>query len=311
MKEFFALKVLDLFKGAYKKCGVDYDLMRLIVKSKLLMDSRRISNMTNTQEKESKKKNEGNNFYVSLIVYFILGIFTAPIILMDVEPIIKMSSYLGFFMIIMLTIFISDFSTVILDINDKDILCTKGVDLKTLNVAKVTHIFIYISMLSLSVSFVALVLSLKYGILFFVLFLFSIFLIDVLLIIVTAIMYLIILKLFKGEKLKDIINTFQIVFILIFTFGYQLIGRAFNFVDFNYVYNPKIWNIFILPMWFGSNFNIIEGFNNSWILVVLSILSIIVPIISIIVYIKLIPIFEVIVIKVIDNIEIVTKYFRN
>lgn len=300
MKEFFALKILDLFKGIYIKVGVNYDLMRLIIKSKLLMDSRRVSNL-NYSENEKKPKKETNHFYASLIIYLIVGLFTAPIIAMDIAPIVKMTSYLGIFMIIILTIFISDFSTVILDVNDKEILYTKGVDLKTLNAAKVTHIFIYISLLSLSISFGALALSLKYGIGFFLLFLISIFLIDILMIIVTAIMYLIILKLFKGEKLKDMINIVQIGFLLMFTFGYQFIARAFDIMDFSYVYSSKVWNILIPPMWFGSNFNILQGEEINSILIILSLLSIVVPIISIILYIKLIPVFEENLHKLSDN----------
>lgn len=298
MKEFFILKILDLFKDIYQKLGVNYKIMRLIIQSKLVMDGRRGQNISSLDENNNKDK---NNFFGSLIIYGIVGLFSAPIIIMDINPIIKMSLYFSFFMIMILSVFISDFSSVILDINDKDILITKGIDSKTLNAAKITHIFIYISLLSLSICGGALIASFRYGIKFFIVLLVSIFLIDILMIIVTASMYFIILKLFSGEKLKDMINTFQIGFLLIFVIGYQFIARAFTFVDMEFIYNPKIWNILLTPMWFGAGFNIFSGNPPDNIIRILSILSLVVPIISIIIYINLIPTFEYNLQKLNDN----------
>ncbi len=296
MKEFFILKVLDLFKSIYENFGVNYKVMRLIVQSKLVMDGRRTNNNINVEEGKDK-----NYFLTSLLIYGMIGLFSAPIIIMNVDPVIKMSLYFGFFMIMVLSVFISDFSNVILDINDKDILSTKGVDDRTLNAAKITHVFIYISMLSLSIGLGALIASLRYGIMYFLLLLVSILFIDVLMIIITAFMYLLILRFFNGEKLKDIISIFQVGFILLFTIGYQVIIRAFNFIDISFTYSPKLWNIFMPPMWFGANFNILQDVGHEGILRIMSILSITVPIFALIIYIYLIPMFEYNLQKLNDN----------
>ncbi|MGX4600526.1 hypothetical protein [Faecalimicrobium sp. JNUCC 81] len=298
MKEFFMLKILDLFKGIYQKCGVNYKIMRLIVQSKLVMDGRRGQNVAGFNEDTTKDK---NYFFTALIVYAIIGVFSAPIVIMNINPIIKMSLYFSFFMIMILSVFISDFSSVILDINDKDIIVTKGVDSKTLNAAKITHIFIYISLLSLAIGGGGLIASFRYGIMYFVLLLVSILFIDILMIIITASMYFVILKLFSGEKLKDMINTFQIGFLLIFVVGYQFVVRAFSFIDMEFVYVPKVCNILLPPMWFGANFNIFLGDEPNNIIRLLSILSLIVPIVSIFIYIKLIPTFEYNLQKLSDN----------
>lgn len=289
MRDFFILKIVDLFKPIYKACGVDYNKMRLILKCKLLMDSRRGSNIT---EVNSENKKEKNIFYSSLIIYAIIGLLSAPIVMMDIDPMIKMSLYFGFFMIMILTVFISDFSTVMLDIKDKDIIGTKGVDAKTLNAAKLTHIFIYISMLSIAISGASLIVSLRFGVGFFALFIINILFIDVLMIIVTAIMYFIILKLFNGEKLKDILNIFQIVFLLIFTIGYQFVVQAFHMIDLQFSYTPSMLNLLLPPMWFASNFVVFKESEVSIIIVILKVLSVLVPIICLSLYIKLTPKFE-------------------
>lgn len=288
MKNFLALRILDLFRGIYTKLGVDYNIMRLIIQAKLTLDCRRVPTMSEGPI-EGKEK---NYFYSSLIVYAILGVIFLPIILMNIDSRIKMSVYFSCFMILLLTVLISDFSSVILDVNDKDIIGIRGVEPKTLNAAKTTHIFIYIFMLSLSISGFSLIASLRFGIQYFLLLVLSIVLIDILMIIITAIMYLIILKLFKGEKLKDMLNIFQIYFLLLFTIGYQFIARSFDFMHTDIAYNQSWWNILFIPMWFSSNFSLLDGKPIDSIGIVLSILSIVVPIVSLVIYKKLVPVFE-------------------
>ncbi|MGL5327964.1 MAG: hypothetical protein ACRDD7_01765 [Peptostreptococcaceae bacterium] len=286
MKDFYILNSLDLFKGVYKRLGINYEIMRLIIQSKLIMDGRRGQSTLNQEEYTDK-----NTFYTSLIIYALIGLASAPIIAIDINPVVKMSMYFSFFMIMILSVFISDFSSVILDINDKDIIVTKGVDIKTLNAAKITHIFIYISLLSIAISGAGLIAGIRYGFKFLLLFLGSIFLIDILMIIITALMYFVIIKIFNGEKLKDVINAFQIVFLLVFVVGYQFVARAFTFINMDFIYEPKLWNVLLPPMWFSSNFNLLYG-NVDNITIIMSILSIIVPILSLLLYIKVIPIFE-------------------
>jgi len=43
MNEFAILRLLDKFKALYKKAGVNYDIMRMILQIKLTMDGRRVS----------------------------------------------------------------------------------------------------------------------------------------------------------------------------------------------------------------------------------------------------------------------------
>lgn len=288
MKNFFALRILDLFKSIYTRFGINYDTMRLIIQVKLTLDGRRVPNMTETSV-EGKEK---NYFYGSLFVYVILGIVSVPLILMDIDVRLKMSMYFACFMIMLLTVLISDFSSVILDVADKDIIGIRGIDSKTLNASKTTHIFIYIFILSLALSGFSLIASLRFGIKYFLMLFISIVLIDILMIIITAIMYFIILKLFKGEKLKDMLNIFQIGFLLLFTIGYQFIFRSVDFVNIGEVYNQSWINILIIPMWFASNFKIVEGGSVDVISIVLSILSIMAPIASLIIYQKFVPLFE-------------------
>lgn len=150
-----------------------------------------------------------------------------------------MTLYFEVVMFITSTAFISDFSSVLLDIKDKNIISTKGVSSKTLNAAKLTHIFIYVFSLTLGLNMFSLIMSLRYGILFFVVFFLKIVLIDLLMIMLTAFIYFIILKFFDGEKLKDMINFVQIILAIGIVLMYQLIVRIFHIININGPYVAK------------------------------------------------------------------------
>jgi hypothetical protein len=132
----------------------------------------------------------------------------------------------------------------------------------------------------------------KHGVLFFIVFLFEIILVDLFVVVLTALLYLLILKFFDGEKLKDLINYVQIVLSIVVAIGYQLVGRLFNLADLNVAFSAKWWQYFIIPVWFGAPFEIIFNQNYNINFVVFSLLAILVPIISLIIYNKLMPSFE-------------------
>jgi len=129
-------------------------------------------------------------------------------------------------------------------------------------------------------------------IMFFLLFLVEVILIDLFIVALTALLYLIILRFFDGEKLKDIINYVQIGLSITITIGYRLFGRLFNIIDLNVTFEPKWWQYFIIPVWFASPFEVLLHHNINSYYVIFSILALVVPIVSISLYIYLIPTFE-------------------
>jgi len=290
MKEFKVLKVIDKLSGLYKKAGVDYNMFRLILNTKLTMDGRRKATVFNDAK---KKKEDSNEFYKALILYAIFGVFIGLMLMFDINKMYIMSIYFSAIMFMILTIFISDFSYVILDVRDKNIISTKGIDSKTINAAKITHVFIYMLYLTLALVGVSFIVSFKYGISYFLIFFLEIVLIDIFMIIVTALAYLLVLKFFDGEKLKDIINFVQIGLSIFMVVIYQIVPRIFEFVDiFNFKYEEKLWQLLIPPMWFAAPLSMISGEGITIIKAIMSILAIAVPIISMLIYLKLSPAFE-------------------
>ncbi len=94
---------------------------------------------------------------------------------------------------------------------------------------KITNILIYMTKLSLAYGGVGILVSLRYGILFTIVFILEIILINLFMILITAFIYYLVLKFFNGEKLKDIINGVQIVLTVGIMIMYQLVGRLLIF----------------------------------------------------------------------------------
>lgn len=285
MKEYKFLNILDKFKGIYTKMGVDYESMRLILSMKLTLDSRRTSTVMQNSNSGGDKEDK-NSFNKALIMYAIMGIFIGIITMFTFNTMYKYTIVFGMFMFFILTIFISDFSSVLLDVRDKNILGTKGVDNKTINAAKLTHICYYIFLTSLALSWLAIIGSFKSGILIGVIFTLELMVIDIFMVVITALLYLLILRFFDGEKVKDIINFVQIGLTIIMTISYQFLGRMFDIVDINIVYKSNIWNLILPPMWFASPLNAIDGGQINKIIIILIVLALIVPVIAISLYIK-------------------------
>lgn len=291
MKDFKSLKFLDKFKGFFNFIGVDYHVMRRILQVKLTMDARRVPTIMSNPKKENTQ--EKNNFRRSLWIYILFGLFMIPFVIAKNNYLYNMSFVFGFLFFFIMTSLISDFSSVLLDIRDKNIISSKPVSNKTLSIAKTIHILIYMFSLTGAIAGPALIVSLfRQGPLFFIIFLFEVILVDIFIVVLTALFYMLILKFFDGEKLKDIINYVQIILSLAIVIGYQFIGRLFEVVNINVVFTPKWWQYLIIPIWFGAPFDlIIKGCYNTYF-IIFTILAVWVPVISIIIYIKFISYFE-------------------
>ena len=282
MEDFFSLKILDLFRPLFEAFGVEYEKMRLIVSMKLTLDKR----------KNNSSENK-NSLMQSVILYLVIGLVASRIIVMPIDIMTKMTVLFALIFVMLLTCFITDFSSVILDTYDRHIIGITDVKDITLNMAKIVHIIIYISIMSLSISaFSIIMILMAYNIGFCLLFILCMILMDFLLIMMTSVIYYLLIKIFKGEKLKDVLNLFQIFMILVFSIMYYLITSSLSDIQINYTFSIKAYDLFIPFMWFASLFCVAFYGKIETLYIIMSILGIIVPILSILIYVKLTPAFE-------------------
>lgn len=288
MKDFKVLQLLDKMQFIFRKMGIDYSIMRQILHIKLTMDERKVPTIFNQNKKDQK-----NSYFKSLWIYALYGLILIPFMGFGDNYHFQMSIAYGIVIFIVMTTLISDFSSVLLDVRDRSILSTKPINAKTINAAKILHILIYLTYLTIALTAIPLLVSLfTQGILFFLLTVFALIFINIFIVVLTTILYIVILRFFDGEKLKDIINYVQIGLSLVLMIGYQVLIRSFEFVNLEMVVTFKWWSIFIIPMWFAAPYELILNGNNSYFTLVGTIFSVFIPLISIGLYITLIPTFE-------------------
>ncbi len=299
MKKDKSLAVVHRLRGVYEKLGVDYEMMRLILETKLTMDRRR-EHTINMNNKSSDEKD--NSFGKALILYGVMGAFMSMLIIIKQNIMLQMAVYFGFFMFVIGSSFIADFAYVLLDVRDKNLLGITGVSSKTINAAKITNILIYMTKLSLAYGGVGILVSLRYGILFTLVFILEIILINLFMILITAFIYYLVLKFFNGEKLKDIINVVQIVLTVGIMVMYQIVGRLFDILDVGSRFTiTSWWQGFIAPLWFAAPLEIIESGVVDRTLIIFTGLAVLAPILSILIYFKIAKKFEDYIQKLNDN----------
>lgn len=285
MKDFRILKILDHFSFLYKLLGIDYLVMRKILQIKLLMDQRRAPSVLIN----SSKKDQDNALNKSLIMYGVIGFFIMMFIFVPFPLFYKMNIISGLIIFMLLMIMISDFSTALLDIKDKSILLSKPISLKTINAAKITHIIL--NLLAITTTLVGPLLIagfFKYGLQFVAVLLIELLLISSFVLFFTSILYFLILQLFDGDKVKDMINYFQILFTLLLMIGYQFMGRIFSVIGINITFSFHWW-VYLLPSaWFAAPFSLALEKNMEPYVLYLSAIGVIVPILLLTLYLKII-----------------------
>jgi ABC-2 type transport system permease protein len=292
MQDYRTLKLLDIFEKLFRRYGIDYKIMRRILQVKLTMDGRRVPTIF-SQNAKKKDKDTNNQYIKSLWIYVLFGLFMIPFIIMGENYLFQMSLFYGIFTFFIMTSMISDFSSVLLDIRDRNILFPKPVDKRTISMTKIIHILIYLSFLTIALAGIPMIVGLiKHGFLFFLTTVLSIILIDLFIVVLTALIYLSILRFFDGEKLKDIINYVQILLSLGIMVGYQLLVRSFEFIDLSISLESQWWQVFIFPMWYGAMMEVIMNGKAQLFHLLFTLLGILMPLLSIWIYIKLNPAFE-------------------
>lgn len=284
--EFVSLKILDKFKILFKKLDIDYEIMRSILKTKLILDTRRVPVLA---EQNKKKASESTSLLKGYLFHLIFGVLIAFFIYFIQDEMIRMIYFAGGFFFMTTMYLISDFSFVLLDTKDKNILMTKPIDSKVVSLSKVLHILIYMFRLNLFVAGPSLIAIVKLnGIAAIPIFIIEILLMDLFIFLITAFIYILVLRFFDGELLRNIINLIQILLTILVTVGYQIAVRMIDFTELQKLtYNFEFHNYFNPILWFGAPFEIIFNQGKETYLYVFTILLIVIPLMCFVIYIKL------------------------
>lgn len=247
----FYLKILTLLRPIFTRLGVNFEQLRAIVEVKLKMDNRRTR-----YNQAAKKQNESNSsFFWTLFIYAILSSFFAIFVFMSDSIVAIYSISFAYTMFMLAMTLITDFSAVILDSNDNAVLLPRPIDDRTLLIARITHILMYLLSMQLALSFATLIATgIKYGIVTAFIFLIISLLSLILIVFLTNILYLVLMKFTSEEKLRNVINSFQIILTFIFMGGYRLVGQMVSVESImnNLTIQTRWWHYLLPPIWMGN-----------------------------------------------------------
>lgn len=311
MNDYRTLRALDRIRPLFARMGVDYPAMRRILSLKLTLDRRRTTGAAALFPSKGSSRawsfgtrggaglkpkdlpDEGGGLSRTLFFYGLYGALSSLFLLMNGSYLIQAGVMLSILLFIMMTAMLSDFSSVLLDVRDKPILHTKPVDPRTLGMAKALHVLIYFAQFALVLGAVPVVVGMvRYGFGFGLLLLLSLLLGGLLVALFTVFVYLLILRLFDGETLKDMINYVQIAMTIFMLIGYQLAVRAMDLARFTLDFRPGWWELALPPLWYAAGFEWLLNGQAEPLYVVPALLGVVVPLVGVAVGYLLMPAFE-------------------
>ncbi len=200
------------------------------------------------------KKEPRNTFGTTLFFYALFGGFVAFAMYNIPSFILSMIVFFTYIMVMVSMTLITDFSSILLDTSDNTIILPRPVDSRTLFAARLTHILLYLGQLALGLSIIpAIVVIIEYGVLLFLFFLIAVGLSILTSVVLTNALYLIIMHFANEEKLKSIINYFQIIMAIFIMAGYQILPRMIERIDVgSFVFKIQWWSFLLPPVWMAG-----------------------------------------------------------
>ena len=266
----FVLKVVDKCVKPFLSKDLNYGQIREMLRLKLIMDSRRVSPALQNNGKKIGKEPK-RSMILTCLVYMGLGIFIAS---MQVMPNMFGANTISFAMLIFMlfSVYISEYSAVLLDTTEKSFYGALPIGKNEISTAKNIHIAYYIGTIAASMMLPSVVVGfISKGILYGLVFTLVSIVIVVVCLHLAGVIYYLLLKVFSGEKLKDILSGFQIFMTIAIILSYQIVPRVVSIAGFSkgqITFSPVY---FLLPSaWFSAILESLFGAGGEWYIYVLA-----------------------------------------
>lgn len=265
MFKLFSLKVLDLFKPLFNGLKVNYEKLRAILKAKLIMENRRTSAFSNSfsgQESNSKISQffQNSNFFKrGYILFLIYGLILAGLCASIDDIKIRYTVLFAVGMFLFFAGIIVDFTEVLIDTRDRDILLYKPVGEKEINLARLISLIIYVVKLALIMFGPALLLTLVKRPQEVPILLVEVVMLSVSLVMFEYIFYYVLFRIFKNLNIKSIITTVQVLIFVVLMIGFQIFGHIVDKEMAIKIFSSEAFKYLFIPMWFTGPFELLYG----------------------------------------------------
>lgn len=265
MFKLFSLKVLDLFKPLFNGLKVNYEKLRAILKAKLIMENRRTSAFSNSfsgQESNGKISQffQNSNFFKrGYILFLIYGLILAGLCYGAEDIKLRYTALFAVGMFLFFAGIIVDFTEVLIDTRDRDILLYKPVGEKEINLARLISLIIYVVKLALIMFGPALLLTLVKRPQEVPILLVEVVMLSVSLVMFEYIFYYVLFRIFKNLNIKSIITTVQVLIFVVLMIGFQVFGHIVDKEMAIKIFSSEAFKYLFIPMWFTGPFELLYG----------------------------------------------------
>ena len=186
--------------------------------------------------------------------YAFMGMFLGALLIQMPSLFVSLVFIYAAIMIMTAMALISDFTSVLVDTTDNAILQFRPIDGRTIAVARIVHIILYMLMITLSLSLGTFVFGImKHGLLFLPVFLVSLIFAVLFVVFVSNIFYLFLIKVSGEKRFRDVVLYFQILMTAVAMGSFHFLPRlmAASFLK-NFTFEVKWWTYFIPPAWLAA-----------------------------------------------------------
>ncbi len=257
--------------------GIDSDRLQIILETKLLMDRRRPrANYSRQKNKEPK-----NPLLITLALYSFFGLMMALLIAFTSSLILSMILFHAYLLFMMSMTLITDFSSVLLDTTDNDVITPRPVNSRTVFLARLLHVLVYLLQFTIALGIFPLIaVFITYGLTAGFMAIFTILLTVGLAVFITYLLYILILRFGNEQKVKDIIAYFQIFMTLLFTAGYQLVPRLIDYDALVRTFSLHWYSYWLPPVWMAVSIEAFREFDFDGTHLLMILLAFTVPVVT-------------------------------
>lgn len=244
---------LDRCSGLISRLGIDYAQYRLIVATKLKIANREHVGLG--MNVNQKREQGAHPLRTVFLLYLLVGALLCMFLISPVPKFYLFSSYFALLFVMAFLNMLTSYSSLMLDPRDHAIYTVRGVPNKTLNAARLTVVALYMGVMMAGIGGPGVIpVVARFGVLAAIGQVIAVLLLTVFSFMLALFIYLLVLRFFDGERLKNILNMVQIVMMIGIYVGSQILPHiSANFAGNTNAPQAFIWYfIFAMPMWFAG-----------------------------------------------------------
>jgi hypothetical protein len=269
-----AMFLIRLLKHPIQWWGADFKQVEAILNTKLSMDFRRSPSMFHASGKTDK------TFNFQLIVLLFFGLFISIGFTSINNLLLNLTICFSIIMVMLGSTIITEFSSVLFDHRDNQILLSRPISNRTLLLSRLLHVQVYVGFMAVALSAISsIVIAYKHGPLSFIAFWIAILLCAWITLLITSFFYMALSKVVSGERFKDVVSYMQIFMAVIIFGGYQFLPRI---LESDMLKNSTMqihwWTYLIPPAWLAGFVDIFNFKEFRPELIVLALLALVIAV---------------------------------